>query len=95
MTEETPLSTVRKKTPVLKKLEKIQTEDELQISRCKDVLKKMSAVVARQKNVSIDIKKGLIEMEDALEILEQNREKWRSANKILWKQIDLRSIKDF
>lgn len=75
-----------RKSPVSTKVEKCQREEDEQLKRCGNILKKMSAAVGRQKNVSIDIKKGLIELEDALNTIEHLRKTWRAAGKHLLRQ---------
>lgn len=56
---------------------KMQQEEETVINKCREVLKKMRAATLRQKNTSMEIKNGLTELEEALDVIQTCRRNWR------------------
>lgn len=72
-------SSIERRSPLSDKIGKHRREEDEQINRCKNILKKMLAVVGRQKNVSIDIKKGILELEDALNNIDYIRKACKEA----------------
>ncbi|KAK9685188.1 hypothetical protein QE152_g38238 [Popillia japonica] len=54
-------------------------DEEKEIDKCKTILQTMKKAVIRQKNISIDVKKGIELMEESLDVITSIRESWKMA----------------
>ncbi|KAI4467737.1 sox transcription factor [Holotrichia oblita] len=58
---------------------KLRCREEEQLQKCIDVIKTMKAAIGRQKNVSMDVKNGLKELEEAVDMISDCRRRWKKA----------------
>ncbi|XP_071056463.1 uncharacterized protein [Onthophagus taurus] len=70
-------------------LHKLKRDEEMEIKRCLAIIETMKSATARQRNISMDVKKGLGELEEALEVIAMCKEAQRKVEK----EIDERSMK--
>lgn len=68
-------------SPTQKFIQKMRTEEEEAIIGCKKVLRKMKMAIAKQRNVSMDVKEGIQEFDELICIIETSRDSWIKAEK--------------
>lgn len=56
---------------------KLRKDEEDAVDSCKRVLRKMKAAVTKQRNISNDVKDGISEIEELLELMEDHRKTWK------------------
>lgn len=70
-------------------LEMRRSEEET-LAKCQKVLKKIRAALLKQKNISMDVKNGVSELEELLDVTGDYRRNWKSAERA--KESTLRTI---
>lgn len=58
---------------------KARKDEEEELRKCKEVLRGMLAATRRQRNISADVKRGILLMEESLEVIANLRKSWISA----------------
>lgn len=58
---------------------RMRRREEEQLEKCINVIKTMKTAIGRQKNVSMDVKNGLKELEEAVDTISDCRSKWKKA----------------
>lgn len=60
---------------------KVRNDEAQELSRCRDILKRMKKACEVQKNISQTVKNGILELEGALANIKSYRNSWQSAEK--------------
>ena len=60
---------------------KMRTEEEEAINKCRKILRKMKAAMAKQRNISMDVKDGVSEIEEVMDIIQTCRKSWMQVEK--------------
>ena len=60
-----------------------RTAEEQCIQECRAVLNRMRSALTKQKNISMDIKKGVSELDELLDVIGNHRRSWKIAEKEL------------
>lgn len=55
----------------------------VELKKCKETVRKMEAATDRQRNISMDIKRGLAELEESIDIMDTLRTAWQAAMETL------------
>ncbi|KAK9694700.1 hypothetical protein QE152_g33353 [Popillia japonica] len=66
-------------SPLGDHIARAREDEEREIEKCKSILQTMKEAVIRQKNVSIDVKKGIELMEESLDVITSIRGSWKMA----------------
>ncbi|KAK9737023.1 hypothetical protein QE152_g11095 [Popillia japonica] len=66
-------------SPLGDHIARAREDEEREIEKCKSILQTMKKAVIRQKNVSIDVKKGIELMEESLDVITSIRGSWKMA----------------
>lgn len=61
---------------------KLRKSEEEMMKKCSDIIKKMKAATLKQKNISMEIKNGLLELEEALDVMTDIRANWRRVEEV-------------
>lgn len=67
---------------------KMRAEEEAALEKCLRVLRKMKSAISKQKNISMDIKTGVSELDELFDVMKNYRRGWLQAEK----SIRLRSV---
>lgn len=60
-------------------ISKMRRSEEETLQKCQSVLRKIRQAMAKQKNISMDVKNGISELEELLDITGDYRRNWKSA----------------
>ena len=74
-------------SPRLELIYKMRTLEEESVAKCKTILRKMKHAIQRQKNVNMDVKDGISELAEQLDVIERYRKSWKSAENERTEQI--------
>ena len=66
-------------SPRLELIQKMRKCEEESIVRCRAILRKIRLAMQRQKNVSNDIKDGVSELEEQMDVIERYRKSWKAT----------------
>lgn len=55
--------------------------EEKSLKRCREVLNKMRAALEKQKSINMDVKKGVSELDELLDVIHHHRISWKRAEK--------------
>lgn len=58
---------------------KMRKDEEEVIRKCKKIITKMKGAVQKQRNIAMDVKTGLQELEEALDVIKYYRSSWKKA----------------
>lgn len=87
--QETPIESERlthedvsaQTSPRLEYIQKMKRSEEESLEKCKNVLRKIRQAIAKQKNISMDVKNGVSELEELLDVTGDYRRNWKSAER--------------
>lgn len=68
-------------TPRQEYIVKMRISEEETLQKCQSVLRKIRQAMAKQKNISMDVKTGISELEELLDITGDYRRNWKSAER--------------
>lgn len=66
-------------------ISKMREDEEEELAKCRSIIARMKTATSRQKNVSMDIKNGLAELEEVIDIISSYRRSWKKAEAELQK----------
>lgn len=66
-------------SPIQKFIAKARSEEEEELTKCMEIVRKMQQVAGRQRNTSAEIKKSILLLEESLEVIASVRKSWTSA----------------
>lgn len=74
-------TSTKQNSPRRSYIKKMKKDEEEVLNRCKTIVEKMKLTTKRQTNISMEIKKGLVELEEALDVIQSYRRNWMLAEK--------------
>ncbi|KAK9729590.1 hypothetical protein QE152_g15875 [Popillia japonica] len=66
-------------SPKLDFIAKMRDDEEAEIRKCREIIVRMKAASERQKNMSMEVKNGLKELEEAVDVITFCRASWKKA----------------
>lgn len=80
-TPKTGLPEMTEKSPREELIFQEREEEEKSLKRCREVLDRMYAALNKQINISMDVKKGVSELSELLDVVQSHRNTWKLAEK--------------
>lgn len=78
---QTPAENLLQTSPRQEYIVKMRISEEETLAKCQDVLRKIRLAIEKQKNISMDVKKGVSELEELLDVTGDYRRNWKTAEK--------------
>lgn len=74
-------TSLRPNSPRQEFITKMRLAEEESLEKCKSIVQKMKQAIAKQKNVSLDVKNGAAQLEEMLDIIISYRRNWQTSEK--------------
>lgn len=74
-----PIDGAEHGSPVDEHIEKTRKQEEVELQKCREILQTMRNATDRQRNISQDVQRGIVLLEESLDVIYSIRSCWRSA----------------